>query len=165
MHLGLQVPHLDEFRDNNLPPPIYKSDFVKQLGKIAWLSDEKEIRKRARENWNLLFSPEESFMPEVSELIPVLHESNFIACRAHPWKSLFRSEEEMEVSMETLDMMVACGIDWIEPFAHKHSKQQINLFWKKPKRKSYLLRDDQIIIEETITWSPFHWLKSISVSS
>lgn len=34
LSLGYNLPPLDEFRDNTLPPPIYKSDLVRQLGKI-----------------------------------------------------------------------------------------------------------------------------------
>ncbi len=152
--LWYSVPELNEFRDSSLPPPIYKTDLACQLGKIAWLTDTKEIRLRAKENGNLLFSEEESFMPDISELIPAMHESGLIACRAHPWKSLFRNPEEMEKSMKTLDIITDAGIDGIEPFAHKHTEEQTNFFINEAKKRKLLIS----------WWSDYHWDKGHSIS-
>ena len=154
LSLWYKVPSLDEFRDSSLPLPIYKSDLARQLGKIAWLEDTKEIRMWAKENGNLLFSEEESFMPDISELIPAMHESWLIACWAHPGKSLFRNPEEMEKSLETLDVIIEAGIDWIEPFAHKHTEEQKKIFINEAKKRNLLIT----------WWSDYHWDKDHSIS-
>lgn len=78
-------------------------------------------------------------MPDISELIPAMHESNFITSRAHPGKGLFRNEEEMEISFETLDVIIDAGIDGIEPFAHKHTPEQTTLFIKEALNRGLLI--------------------------
>lgn len=137
--LWLQVPAFNDLRDPNLPKPIYKSDLVAQLWKISKLQDDRAIRDRARANGNLLFVEEDIFMPDVSDLIPAMHESNLIACRAHPGKWLFRTQEERKISVETLEYIRKAGIDGIEPYAHKHTAAQTKFFLEYAKEHNLLI--------------------------
>jgi len=137
---------LNTLRDSNLPAPIYKSDMVKELWKIAGIENEKDVRKRARKTGNLFFVEEKNFMPDVSGLIPAMHESNMIACRAHPWKKLFRNPEEMKSWWELLDYIVSSWIDWIEVFSHTHTVDQSFFFIKEAKKRSLLITG----------WSDYH---------
>lgn len=147
--LGYVLPPLNSFRNSSLPPPIQKSDFIRQLGKICGFSSPREIRDWARKNWNILFVEEEVFFPDVSILLPAMHESNFITSWAHPWKQLFRSPEEELISINTMNTIISAGICGIEVFAHKHTEEQSDYFLEKAKFKKLLVT----------WWSDFHWVK------
>ena len=139
LYLWYKPAPLNAFRDENLPAPIYKSDMVKELWKIAKIKNKKEIRKRARENGNLFFVEETNFMPDITELIPAMHESNMIACRAHPWKKSFRKPEEMQSWWELLDYIVSTWIDGIEAFSHTHTTEQSSLFINEANKRNLLI--------------------------
>lgn len=144
---GLNVCEFDKLRDNQLPPPIYKSDLVRELWKVSWLQWSREIRDWAREKWNLLYIEEENFMPDVKELLPAMHESWLISCRAHPWKSLFKDENQWNKSLEIMNYIIDAGIIWIEPYAHKHTPYQTNFFKEFAKENKLLIT----------WWSDYHW--------
>ena len=151
---GFNIAPLSEIRDPNLPLPIQKSDFVKELWRISWLKNSREIRDRARNNWNLLFVLEEVFFPEVEDLIPIMKESNFLTVWAHPWKKLFCNSKDKEKSTNILNHIINSGIDWIESFYHNHTSEQTELFLCVAEKNKLLIT----------WWWDFHWIWSWELS-
>ncbi len=138
-NLGYSLPKFSEIRKNSLPGNIYTFDIAKALVPILKLENEKEVLKWCRQNGNILFVEEQSFLPDTLDVINLLHDSNFLVFWAHPGTRFLRKIDISKDFYLLLKTFISGGLDGIEAFYTNHSEVQVKNFIKAAEENDLLI--------------------------
>jgi len=129
INLGFSLGEFKELRAQTLPKPVYTYDFAAKLKQLLNFPDEERVIKWAKDNGNLLYVEEKNFLPPATEVITILHRSNFKVFWAHPGTRFLREGNNDESLFESfIHVLKANGLDGIEVFSPLHNPWQIEKF-------------------------------------
>ncbi len=127
---GFSMPPLEELRPVTLPLPIYNYDLASALASSLQLSSPREALKYAKEHGDLFFVDEGGFLPEVSDMIRMMNESNLLVVFAHPGTRylLDDSAESTTTFLSMISTMTDAGLGGLEVYYPQHSDIQKERF-------------------------------------
>lgn len=123
---GYHLPPLKEIRDEHLPLPIYNYDLATALAKSLQLSSPREALQYAKEHGDLFTVGEGNFLPEATDMIHMMRDSNLLVVFAHPGTRYLLDEtpESAEQFTSLLHTLVSAGLGGLEVFYPQHRSDQ-----------------------------------------